>query len=245
MKRALILNAVLVTGMTTPTVGSVMSDLPGQIPQKKSGCKAKSQPPSLMVVDLKTAGLWPDVEADEKKLLLSNQISERQQIDASWLGESIASLLWALEMTPELPAYDQEIDPALTGRLRSAPITELIRQAKLRQKREIEKQREVAELWHWRSRTRQLQELEDSDDQCVTGPTIEQIIEKAAVKGARSGRLPQPIARDFPALGKPYCELSSGEYDTLASIARERHKAFNWLCGFSPTGRWADTRTDT
>jgi Domain of unknown function (DUF4272) len=147
-----------------------------------------------MVVDLKTAGLWLDVELEERRLLLSDQISAQQRIDSSWLGESIASLLWALQMITELPHYDQEMDPALTGRLRSAPIRELVRQAKLRPKEQIEKQREAAELWHWRARTRELLALENSDGQSVRGPTIQ---------------------------------------------------AFNWLCGFSPTGRWADTYTDT
>jgi uncharacterized protein DUF4272 len=178
-------------------------------------------------------------------LLLSNQISAQQRIESSWLGESIASLLWALQMIPELPAYDQEMDPALTGLLRSAPITELIVRAKLRPKKQIEKQRDAAELWHWRARTQRLLELEHSDGQSVGGRIIEQMIEKIAVKGARSGRLPEPIARDFPALGKPYCELSSIEFAALASIAQERHRALNWLCGFSLTGRWANTFTNT
>jgi hypothetical protein len=47
-----------------------------------------------MVIDLKTAGLWPDVEKDEQKLLLSDRISAQQRIDASWLAESITCLLW-------------------------------------------------------------------------------------------------------------------------------------------------------
>lgn len=171
--------------------------------------------------------------------------SAQQRIDASWLAESIASLLWALQMISALPAYDWEADPALASRLRSVPIAELIRQPKLRPKREIEKQRQTAEIWHWRARTRQLQELGHFNGQSVSGHPIEQIIERTARNGARSGRLLEPIGRDFPANGKPYSDLSSDEFATLTSIAQERHKAFNWLCGFSPTGRWTDTRTDT
>ena len=148
-------------------------------------------------------------------------------------------------MIPKSPSYDREADPTLASRLRSESIPELIRQARLRPRREIEKQRQIAELWHWRARTRRLQELGHFNGQLVSGRTIEQIIERTATKGARSRRLPEPIARDFPAREKPYCELSSDEFATVTSIAQERHKAFNWLCGFSPTGRWADTRTDT
>jgi hypothetical protein len=176
---------------------------------------------------------------------LQTLTSKQQRIDASWLGESIASLLWALQMIPKLPAYDREADPTLASRLRSESIPELIRQARLRPKREIEKQRETAELWHWRARTRQLQELGRFKRRLVNGRTIEQIIRRTAIKGARSGHLPSPVASDFPAMEKPYRDLTSYEFATLTSIAQERHKAFNWLCGSSPTGRWANTRTDT
>lgn len=41
--------------------------------------------------------------------------------------------------------------------------------------------------------------------------------------------------------GKPYRDLSSDEFATLLQFRRERHKPFNWLCGYSPIGRWEDT----
>ena len=245
MKRALILHAVLITGMTT-SVDPEASDSARWTPQKSSGgLKTSHQALTLMVMDLKASGLWPNVEEDEQSLLLSDRISKQQEINANWLGESITCLLWALRMIPELPSYDQKADPTLTSRLRSASIPQLIRQARLRPKREIEKQRQIAELWHWRARTRYLQEQGRLDDESVAGPTVEQNIERAATKYARIGRLPNAIAGDFPAMGKPYRDLSTDEFGILSSISQERHKAFNWLCGESPTGRWADTRTDT
>ena len=186
MKRALILNAVLVAGMTTPSVESVNPELNSRISDGGSGdSETAGQSSSLIVTDLKTAGLWPDVEEEEKKLLLSNRISTQQQIDASWLGESITCLLWALTMIPRLPAYDLEADPTLLSRLRSDAIPDLIRRARLRPKKEIEKQRDTAERWHWRARTRRLQELGDFDGRLVGGRTIEQIIERAAINGAK------------------------------------------------------------
>lgn len=57
--------------------------------------------------------------------------------------------------------------------------------------------------------------------------------------------LPHLIGSDFPAIGRPYRNLSIEELAILTSIAQERHKALNWLCGFSSSGRWADTTTDT
>jgi hypothetical protein len=77
------------------------------------------------------------------------------------------------------------------------------------------------------------------------GYTIDQVIEVTATKAAERGDLPYPIGSDFPAMGKPYRDLSSEEFAMLTSIAQERHKALNWLCGFSPSGRWADTPTGT
>lgn len=244
MKRAIILNAVFTTGMMKQWGDSIGSELAGRAPDKEFR-KPTGQTSSPMVIDLKTAGLWPHVEGNEQKVLLSDRISTQQRIDASWLAESIASFLWALQMIPELPAYDREADPTLTSRLRSESIPELITQARLRPKRDIEKQRQIAELWHWRARTRYLQEQGPLDGESEGIPAIEEIIEKIANRDARIGLLPTPIAGDFPALRKPYRDLSSQEFATLGSISQERHKAFNWLCGYSPTGRWADTRTDT
>jgi hypothetical protein len=62
--------------------------------QEIRGLESTVQSQSLMVIDLKTAGLWPDVEKDKQKLLLSDRISAQQRIDASWLAESITCLLW-------------------------------------------------------------------------------------------------------------------------------------------------------
>lgn len=244
MKRAIVLNAVFTTGMMKQWGDSIGSELAGRAPDKEFR-EPTGQTSSPMVIDLKTAGLWPHVEGNEQKVLLSDRISTQQRIDTSWLAESIASLLWALQMIPELPAYDREADHTLTSRLRSESIPEFITQARLRPKRDIEKQRQIAELWHWRARTRDPPMQGRFGDGSVASPTIEQIIKVTATRYARIGRLPNAIAGDFQALGKPYRDLSSDEFATLTSISRERHKAFNWLCGYSPTGRWADTRTDT
>ena len=171
-------------------------------------------------------------------------MNAQQRIDAGWLAESIACLHWALKIIPEMPSYDQEASHELVNALPANSIKELIQQAHLRPKEEIKRQRNVAELWHWRARTRRLQE-DGHLFQLPGGYTIEQVIELTALKGAESGDLPRPIGSDFPAMGKPYRDLSFEEFAILTSIAQERHKALNWLCGFSSSGQWADTPTDT
>jgi len=197
-----------------------------------------------MVKNLKASGLWPRVEEDEQKLLMSNRVSKRQQINASWLGEATTCLLWALRMIPELPSYDEEIDPTLALLIRSKSIPELIRQARLRPRREILKQRQIAELWHWRARTRRLQEQGRLDDESVAGTKLSRS-SSGPQHGMRDSDGYQMRSQVTSRLWKPYRDLSSDEFAILSSIAQERHRALNWVCGESPTGRWEDTRTDT
>ena len=46
--------------------------------------------------------------------------------------------------------------------------------------------------------------------------------------------LPPPAGHDFPVQGRPYRSLDPEVRETLSSIAAERLRAFNWLCGFGP-----------
>jgi hypothetical protein len=84
-------------------------------------------------------------------------------------------LLWALKIIPELLPYDQEASHELVNALPANSVEDLIKQAHLRPQEEIKKQRNIAELWHWRARTRRLQE-EGYLFQLPGGYTIEQIL---------------------------------------------------------------------
>ena len=42
------------------------------------------------------------------------------------------------------------------------------------------------------------------------------------------------IGEDFPARGQAYRNLSVADLDDLTSLAFERHRALNWLCGLAP-----------
>jgi len=248
MKRAIILKYIFVKGFAVPPIDELASMMSQWSPEERSRLTTDTTQMFMCEVDhLKAAGLWRDVEEDERSFLVAgiDQISPQQRIDASWLAESITCLLWALQIAPELPSYDQEASHESVKMLPATSIKDLIKQAHLRPHEEIRKQRDIAELWHWRARTRRLQEEGRLHGQLVGGKTIEQIIGFSASNGAENGDLPSPIGSDFPAMGKPYRDLSFEEFAMLASIAQERHKAFNWLCGLSPTSRWGDTPTDT
>ncbi len=247
MKRAIILKYIFVTNLATPPIDDLASVMSQWTPEERSRFATDTAQMSMRNVDyLKAAGLWRDVEEDERRFLQTgiDQITPQQRIDASWLAESIVCLLWALQIVPELPSYDQEAGHEPVKMLPATSIKDLVKQARLRPQKEIKKQRDIAELWHCRARTRRLQEEGQLHGQ-FGGLTIEQIIEFSASKGAENGDLPRPIESDFPAMKKPYRDLSFEEFAMLTSIAQERHKAFNWLCGLSPSGRWVDTPTET
>ncbi len=67
----------------------------------------------------------------------------------------------------------------------------------------------------------------------------------AAEKAAEDGLFDRAIEGDFPAHGRSYAQLTADEWSAVSSIAMERHKALNWLCGYAPGNKWEDTPTDT
>ena len=102
--------------------------------------------------------------------------------------------------------------------------------------------RESARLWHWRARTRSCTP-EAALSSRRAGRPFEQLIAVAALRGHELGLLPAPIRGDFPAFGTAYRSLPADRQLEALSIAYERHRALNWLCGLG--GSWAETPTDT
>jgi len=106
--------------------------------------------------------------------------------------KSVVFLLWALGYISELPPYDQQADPELTNELPTEPAQILIKKAVLRPQGSVEKQRDLAALWYWRSRTRQLQE----SNYKFTFPgdmTIQKVTGMASAKAATDGVIPSAI----------------------------------------------------
>ena len=171
-----------------------------------------------------------------------------EQINASWRVESLYVLAWALGLRDSLPPFDTQVNPDRD--LAGVPPDDRERfegKAKLRSRREITKARDVAELWHWRSRTYQLAKggKPPFKGDPVDGlKSYDDIIRNVAVEVAKEG-LFVPIKNDFPALRKPYRALTEQQWHSLSSIASERHFALNWLCGFAPRNSWEQTPTDT
>lgn len=183
-------------------------------------------------------------QSDNEKLLFSKPLGawDRQDsTNAGWRTESLGTLLWALSFFEELPPYDEGFDQkvVITQVGIGKPMEDFLRKARLRERWEIDRARDVAELWHWRSRTTQIQE------EGVKPPklTFPQIIKIAAEEAYKEESIPKPIENDFPVFGKSYKDLSEEEYAEVSSIAVERHFALNWLSGYSQN--WDEIPTDT
>jgi hypothetical protein len=108
----------------------------------------------------------------------------------------------------------------------------------------------LAELWHWRSRTRQLIEAgevyQGGASAAAAGlHTFDDIVRTTSRFAAEEKQIDPPIDEDFPAMGKAYRDLTNNEWNDVRSITVERHLALNWLCGYAPKNAWDETPTDT
>src|SRR5580704_6651797 len=115
---------------------------------------------AAQIEQLRRIGLWDEMERRDREFMQSAPSAATQQalLDVTWLAESAFCLLWALGYVAELPPYDQEADPKEMNALPQQTLKILVENATLVPADRIMKQRNLAELWHWRSRTRQLQE---------------------------------------------------------------------------------------
>jgi hypothetical protein len=155
-------------------------------------------------------------------------------IEAVWQAEGLGMLLWSLGLVG-LEPYDRTFDaewllatPTAPGALRAEP--------------EIEHALETARLWHWRTRTEGLRAAE-ALELPADWQSFEQLVAVAAMRGYERGLLPSPLRGDFPAFDTGYRELSPAQRAEVVSIAYERHRALQWLCGGGKS--WAETQTDT
>lgn len=201
---------------------------------------------------VRDAGLWQHLSPREQAHAQSTlaTMTEQEQVDASWRVEAAQTLMWALGLLAELPPYDTMASPDLLKQIPSRDLAVFIRSARLRDQPEVDRAREVAEFWHWRSRTRELMERGDAfpgDEKMKAAGfhSYDDVVRFSARNGAQEGTIPPCVGDDFPARGKAYRELSPEEWSEVRSITAERHFALNWLCGYAPGNRWDETPTDT
>jgi len=235
-RRALCLGALIMRGgfeqvvqemeqeAVRDTHRSLVADLEDWLRQTKL---ARDQSPCERILFGKTLGAWP----------------RQDVVDVSWRSEELGVFQWALGHAGEMPAWDTKFrQDRVMPPLALFGNPQVYEQASaLRPRAELEQMQSIALLWHWRSRTTQLQHRGDVEP--PANLTFEEIIASTAVGAYEAGELPEPLDEDFPAFGKPYAELDEDEYALATSIATERHLALNWLC--EPGTPWDETPTDT
>ncbi|MEW6115236.1 MAG: DUF4272 domain-containing protein [Thermodesulfobacteriota bacterium] len=201
---------------------------------------------------VRAEGLWRYLSPRERQYSARTIVTmtHEEQVRASWRVESVQTLMWALGLLAELPAYDKMADHDLLKTIPANDVADFIGSATLRPSAEIDRARDIAEFWHWRSRERELIELgeESPPDEKLSAigfHSWDDVIRFTALWGADQGRIPSCIEEDFPACGKAYRDLSENEWFEVRSIAIERHFTLNWLCGYAPGNRWDETPTDT
>jgi hypothetical protein len=179
---------------------------------------------------LRRENLADSLSARERALVAKplEEWTEQESIEVGWGDESAGVLLWAISAVDDLPPYDTRFEslPSLVPLL--APTADFRQAARLRPAEEIRRARDLAELWHWRSRTTKLQLAGDPQGE---GIDLDVVARQSATLAHAEGSIPAPVDGDFPAFGKAYRDLDEDEYSNATSIAMERHRAFNWLCG--------------
>ncbi|MBL8704749.1 MAG: hypothetical protein JNM30_07900 [Rhodospirillales bacterium] len=192
------------------------------------------------------------ISEDERFLLICPPLElANEQISAAHSQlDALQPLVWSIGHWPDLPPYDVEADLNLLDVSDSIASNDFLLNVRLRPAAAIERARATAELWHWRSRTRQLLETGDAPP---IPPGMSQLgvssyadlIRWTAEKTLRNGNIDAVLDGDFVAFGKPYRDLTNREWARVRCITVERHYALNWLCGYAPDNQWDDTPTDT
>lgn len=245
MQRAILLANLFLKARATPP-----PELLAQFKNEEDRAKLSQGCQQLFdqqIEKMRAAGFWDLLEDREREFMLTGifETTMQQRVDASWLAESIMCLYWALGRIEQIPPYDQQADPRSNQPQKGEKARDMISNARLRPEAEIERQRDLAELWHWRCRTHILLTAKKIPDALPNGTMMTEVIRRTAEKAAYDGFFTATIDGDFPVFGKAFREISEEELSQLTSIAMERHKALNWVCGYAPGNRWYDTPTDT
>ncbi len=200
-----------------------------------------------VISSIKSHKLWSLMTKEEKEFIQSvpPKVDTQQHINAMWRLESAIVLMWALGLIPYFPPFDSQSNLEILKQIPFLNIDSFINNARLIPDSEIERKRSIAELWHWRSRTRQMIEEKRVPPAGIGFESFDQIVRAAAKEAYKKGDLADIIDEDFVVMGKSYRELSDDEWSEVRSITMERHHALNWLCGYAKGNQYDQTPTDT
>lgn len=200
-----------------------------------------------LVSSLKSNKLWSLMTKDEQEFIqaVPPKIKVQQHLEAMWCLEAASVLMWSMGIIKDFPAFDTQSDAELLKLIPHENTDEFINKAVLLPNESIERKRSLAELWHWRSRTRQLIEEKKTPQVKLGFTSFDQIVQMTANETFKQGDLPQIIDNDFVAKGKAYRNLTDEEWSEVRSITMERHRTLNWICGYARDNKWDKTPTNT
>ena len=191
---------------------------------------------------LKDQGLAGELTAPEAALLSSppGSLSPEAIFEASWQGEALIALAWAIGAL-DLPPVDSTSDPRpvidLVPRPWDATKSWMSEPAMVSESDAI-RERERAELWHWRATSELLRrEASPADRQ-----DFDAAIREVATESLAVGILPTLQNGDFASRGRSVKDLSGDDLDVLIAVTGQRLRALNWLCGFGAS--WDDVPLD-
>lgn len=247
-KRLLILKYVVVQALALPPQ-DLLKDLFSQLSkdEQREFINGFAERAKQVVSSLKSYKLWNFMTKEEQEFIQSipPKTKFQQHLNAMWSLESAAVLMWALGLITDFPSFDNQSDPEILKQIPHEDISKFINDSRLLSDSNIERKRSLAELWHWRSRTRQLVAEKRVPPSNLGIDSFEQIIQQVANEARKQGDLSEVIGNDFLANGKSYRDLSDDEWSEVSSITIERHRALNWLCGYAKGNLWDKTPTDT
>jgi hypothetical protein len=187
---------------------------------------------------LREQGLSQDLSPGEAGLLdiALGSVAPEAIIDTSWQGEALVTLSWAIRAL-DLPPIGTFFDPRPL--IESVPrpwddIQDWLGDPAIVTEQEAIREREIAEIWHWRATTEVLRRAGSTADH----QDYEDAIRDVAVEVAAAGLVLALHEGDFTADCRSIKELSANDLDELVALTAQRLRALNWLCGFGTS--WDD-----
>ena len=251
VRRLVILKSQVLYSLALPALDWLKKDLSQRtVDQQRDILRKLKEVSNQLKSFLQSNHLWKYMTSDERYFIETDllRLNIQAHYNATWRMESAVVLMWALRMIDEFPVFDTQSNPELLKQIQDEYLLKFTGGDELLPVDVLERQRGIAELWHWRSRTRELIERGDKIPPEIAKlglPSYDKIIEMSANAALKSGDIPRIIDNDFVACGKAFRDLTDEEWQGVRSVTIERHYAMNWLCGYAPGNKWDRTPTDT
>jgi hypothetical protein len=191
---------------------------------------------------LREQRLAGELTTRESALLSSplGSLTREAIVEASWQGEALIALAWAIRAV-DMPPGDAPTDPRPIMDLLPRPwdaIHGWMSEPAIVSESDAVREREFAEIWHWRATT----ELLRREGSAADRQDYEAAIRDVASEALAVGIVPALLDGDFPVRGQSIKDLSVNDLDELIAVTGHRLRALNWLCGFGAS--WDDVPLD-